>query len=293
MNSSHGVRRASRRPLARALTTLWHQRRHFASTRDWLIRWLDGLFKRLPVLGRLSSGPVWHVRVTGYEEPLVVRKTSKDWVALRETIFEGEYDPFLEYLRPAPQTIVDLGSNIGMSLRFWMHHFPDARLLGVEPDPENVETCRLNVAAGHGGERVQLFETCVGASGGCAFLDRSGQPMEYRILANRTRGALPVVARTVGEILAESGFSRIGLLKCDIEGGELELFRDCASWIARVDLLVAELHPPYDLQRLVEDLRRGGVRPEPLRRIEKAGGVELVGVRMDRKLATTRDTGLP
>ena len=51
---------------------------------------------------------------------------------------------------------------------------------------------------------------------------------------------------------------KIDLLKCDIEGAERELFEDCRSWIAQVNAIVIELHPPYTLTDLLVALKRGG-----------------------------------
>jgi heterodisulfide reductase subunit A-like polyferredoxin len=59
-------------------------------------------------------------------------------------------------------------------------------------------------------------------------------------------------------LLARRGLSRIHLLKCDIEGSEVELFRTCASWIARVDHLIVETHGEYRLANLYADLRAAG-----------------------------------
>ena len=50
----------------------------------------------------------------------------------------------------------------------------------------------------------------------------------------------------------------IDLLKCDIEGAESELFKDCGSWISRVGALVVELHPPYSSSQFQSDLKNSG-----------------------------------
>ena len=56
-------------------------------------------------------------------------------------------------------------------------------------------------------------------------------------------------AYTVDEILDESGFDRIDILKIDIEGAEKEVFEgDVGRWISRVNLLVLELHDREDLR---------------------------------------------
>ena len=55
--------------------------------------------------------------------------------------------------------IVDLGANVGMTVRLWMQHFPDARIIAVEPDEANLGVCRANAGGGHG--RVVFLHACV------------------------------------------------------------------------------------------------------------------------------------
>ncbi len=38
-----------------------------------------------------------------------------------------------------PENIIDLGANIGMSSLYLADRFPDAKIIGVEPDGENGE----------------------------------------------------------------------------------------------------------------------------------------------------------
>src|SRR3954453_19511957 len=61
---------------------------------------------------------------------------------LLELIFvERNYD--VEPLS-SPKVIVDLGSNIGLSVVFFASKYPGARVLGVEPDPGAFELLRRN-----------------------------------------------------------------------------------------------------------------------------------------------------
>ena len=61
---------------------------------------------------------------------------------LLELIFvERNYD--VEPLAP-PRVVVDLGSNIGLSVLFFACKYPGARVLGVEPDPGAFELLQRN-----------------------------------------------------------------------------------------------------------------------------------------------------
>jgi len=50
--------------------------------------------------------------------------------------------------------------------------------------------------------------------------------------------------------------ARIDVLKCDIEGSETEVFKDCSSWIRRVRCMAVEVHNPYRAANLRDDLCR-------------------------------------
>jgi hypothetical protein len=47
---------------------------------------------------------------------------------------------------------------------------------------------------------------------------------------------------TMEKLLEDEALDRIGILKCDIEGAEAEVFADCRSWIQRVDAMSVECH---------------------------------------------------
>ena len=67
-----------------------------------------------------------------------------------------------------------------------------------------------------------------------------------------------VAVVTMERVLAEAGVDSIDILKCDIEGAELELFEDCSSWINRVRAAVVECHDGLTAEALQAILHRNG-----------------------------------
>src|SRR5271169_1281292 len=66
-------------------------------------------------------------------------------VVLFEEIFlTGDY--FFSTTTSSPN-ILDCGSNIGMSILYFKNLYPDARILGFEPDPDTFGMLRRNVEA--------------------------------------------------------------------------------------------------------------------------------------------------
>src|SRR5690348_6242789 len=96
----------------------------------------------------VPSLPEWHVRipVLRHGERLKVAVGQyQDLEVLREIYLDSEYPDDLGI--GEPEVIVDLGANVGFTLLDFRRRYPDARLIGLEPDPIAFHTLRLNTAA--------------------------------------------------------------------------------------------------------------------------------------------------
>ena len=237
------------------------------------------IYNRILVHSRLplpARGRVRRVRPEGEPRPVLVRLGSSDWYCLEEVFLQGEYDMVVEHLArdgaPPIKTIVDLGANVGMSVRFWREAFPQARIVAVEPDSANIAMAARNVAEGHaeGTEPadVTFLEACVAAHPGKVYLDRSASEYAFR-MSDQANGAT-VEAITVPQVLERGEVQgQVDLLKCDIEGAEAQVFADCSAWIRRVNNLVIEIHAPYTLAQLLDHLSAAGVQPRVLHQADK------------------------
>jgi FkbM family methyltransferase len=180
------------------------------------------------------------------------------------------------------RTVVDLGANVGYSILVWKKRFPEARVVAVEPDEDNLQMCRKNVGSL---PSVSLVGGCVAARTGDVTLDRStGDAWEFRIASTTAEdrsGAGTVKAYSMPDLLRETGVKgTVDLLKCDIEGAERELFADCEPWISRVRRIIVELHKPYDSATFLTDVARGGVVTRDVT-VTHSGGNEVVYLRID------------
>jgi FkbM family methyltransferase len=196
----------------------------------------------------------------GMNHPFYLRLGSSD-LQLHQTIrFRGEYRPIQDREIRNVSQVVDLGSNAGYTIRLWERMFPAARIIGVEPDPENLRICRLNAHC-IPGAKVDLIQACVVGKSGTVFLDRSESEHRYKISTHHSDQTIEVVAMTVQEVLdAVDADLEISLMKCDVQGAEMEIFRNCKSWISRVRNLIVEVHPPYTVAELMKNLNENGWR---------------------------------
>lgn len=178
-----------------------------------------------------------------------------DWVLYNDIFVEHEYDPAIDLLveraRTAdrPLTLLDLGANVGyFTLRAADRLATEApgapvRFFLVEPSPlliGELERRVLSQPALRGS--VTLLQGLVGRQReGTGVLFESPLHFENSLVARRgvRRREVPYV-----DLDAALGSDRpVDLLKCDIEGAELEFLSAYPELLRRTSVAVFELHP--------------------------------------------------
>lgn len=235
-------------------------RGRYPRTRDWM--------SLLMVYGAHTMSGFAGVRRLRCRAPLpddpdsvTLRLGTADIHVLKEVFLTDVYSfatPALTAMKPV-RVVVDLGANIGMTVRLWSRLFPGSAVLAVEPDSANLQLCVAN--AGAAAERLRTVRCFVGAVARTAGIDRALGTWAYRMSDTSTADdgdTIPV--RTVPEILQEAhlGDARIDLLKCDIEGAEAEVFRGGPAWLRRVRCVLAEVHGAYTPEAIAADVRAAG-----------------------------------
>ena len=151
------------------------------------------------------------------------------------------------YLRHTlkPKVILDIGSNIGASILYFQHLFPQAKIFGFEPHPETFKLLQLNVA---GSDLVSLWNYGLGASDKRATVAFAGvdfSAFNPEISAERVPRAMPTECkiRHAGKALQELGISMVDLIKIDCEGAELDIFNALPEqMVTRCKWIVGEKH---------------------------------------------------
>jgi FkbM family methyltransferase len=239
---------------------LWNQRGEYSSSSGWLLSFYNRLLNSRIGWHLPGRGKICRVKLRSEKFPVFLRLGTTDWLVLEELIFNHGYDAAFQYQPQKVMTVLDLGSNIGLSLRIWASRFPEARIIGVEPDLGNLRVCTANVSTTGQAARVQLIWGCAAASERAAYMDsRLGEwAMRMQDTASDSN-AVRVEGLPVPEILRRANQQGdIDFMKCDIEGAEQELFRSCADWIGRVRTLLVELHAPYTTKQFLADIEQNG-----------------------------------
>jgi FkbM family methyltransferase len=188
----------------------------FERGRGWLLR-LSRLLLRDPI--SYNVGAASRIE-TGLE----------DGQALWTFMCLHEYDePFqcsLELLRPGT-VAVDVGANIGVWSLLAAERHPDVRIHAFEPVPAVAERLRRHVVL-NGIETIVTNVAAVAAENGVApfFAIRTANTGASSLFRRRSEAdeiSVPVV--TLDAYMERAGVVRIDVLKVDVEGAEILVFR--------------------------------------------------------------------
>jgi FkbM family methyltransferase len=188
-----------------------------------------------------------------------LRSHSSDISVLEELTLGATYEPVAAKARPDSRWIVDLGGNCGLSARWFLHRFPQSKVVVVEPEASNLVALRRNLA--DYADRVVVVAACAGGWERKVTLTSDNHEFAFAMsdLVDEESGDADVLTMPV--ILEHLAGADIDILKCDIEGAEEEVFDDCTAWIGRVGVAAIECHGDYTATGLAEDLRRNGMEP--------------------------------
>ncbi|MBU6399061.1 MAG: FkbM family methyltransferase [Verrucomicrobia bacterium] len=253
----------SRRRLGRNMIQANLKRLHFGwfwvSTK-LLGRGPVGVRLRLPQEARSRGRPSAPPEPGPFPEPFPFhyRAATTDLLVLEQVFVEHEYAA-AGIAPEGIEFILDLGSNIGLTALWWACRHPAARMILVEPDPDNFALLQQNTAPFK--DRCLLVNAAVSHTSGRTRFFRAEREYGHSIL--RTADCvseIEVQTLTLNALLDLAGFPRLDLLKMDIEGAERLLMPTIPSWNLVPRFLIAELHPPYEFKDFAGHCQQVGLR---------------------------------
>jgi FkbM family methyltransferase len=205
--------------------------------------------------------PAVSVKVRGVDHPLLMRPATSDLGTFSQIFVGREYAPLDDM--ESPRLVVDAGANVGYSSVYFLSRFPTADVIALEPDPDNAEVCRRNLALY--GDRARVLVRAVwphaarltilhygnlGDRAECGVQVAEG-PLDHDALPGHVHhGPNPPVpsgeveAVDLATVIDMAGLP-IDLLKMDIEEAECPVFGNGdLSWLRQVSNIAIELHNP-------------------------------------------------
>ena len=139
-------------------------------------------------------------------------------------------------------TILDCGSNIGVSVLYFTQRYPAATVTSFEADPLKAKLLATNVEANGLAGRVAVVAKAVGSSEGTAefHYDELDPGSLTSSLLRGHRDSTTVEVTTLSQHVRDG----VDMLKLDIEGSELDALEELerSGAIARVRQILVEIH---------------------------------------------------
>jgi FkbM family methyltransferase len=168
-------------------------------------RW-DRILKRAGIVSRTA-------KLGGYR--VSFRRCSTDEAFIENVLQREEY--FRPGYRPsAGQIVIDIGANMGCFTLAAARY--GARVIAVEPHPDNLRYLRRNVAANR--IDAEVIGAAVAASDGTCRLFTGSDTGYHSLRFNAGRGYTDVPAMTLSNLLAR--VEHCELMKIDCEGAEFD-----------------------------------------------------------------------
>lgn len=198
---------------------------------------LYGLKEGYKLFKKLESDNQENIQLFGLKYPINLRKKEASDIEVFHQVFvEKQYDTN-HYKNP--KTIIDAGANVGLFSVLMRNKFPDAKLISIEPDPENFEMVQKNLG---NYDNIHLLNKGVWSKDvKLKILDETAAKWGIRVVEDNENGKIEAIC--IDSIMKEFGLESIDLLKMDIEGSEKDVFsQNYENWLPKVKILVIELH---------------------------------------------------
>ena len=163
-----------------------------------------------------------------------------------EEIFVNKSYEFPKIEKPR---ILDIGSNIGLSVLFFKRYYPDAIIDAFEPDPNVFSCLEFNVETNNLTD-VKLHNKAAWIDNGHIQFSSSGADAGHISKENNGDNVIEIESIDLRDFLKGKYYD---FVKMDIEGAEVDVLPHCADLLLNTRFLFLEYHErPGEKQQLVK-----------------------------------------
>ena len=193
---------------------------------------------------------------------LIIRPFTTDLYLVNNLLLDnGEYDficsPKYSWIKDA-KVIVDAGACIGMFSRIISEMNKNALFISIEPEINNYNLLK---------ENTKCIDNNICKLAGlwnktCGLSVESSIGGEWGYFVRESSEKIDVNAIGINDILNEYNLEKIDILKCDIEGAEVEVFNESAkAWLDKVKMCIIEFHDrkiPGSSKKIIDMMLQNG-----------------------------------
>jgi FkbM family methyltransferase len=187
---------------------------------------------------------------------ITLRKNTSDFQVFHQIMVDQEYlavNNLLKKYQINLKTMVDCGANIGLSSLYFKSIYPDALVISLEPDQENVKQIEKNINLNKF-RGIHCLNKGVWSSNSPLLLKKDFRDGNYWsfYVEEAPMGIKPdVEGIDLKTIIRNYQLKTIDLLKIDIEGGERYLFDDKydLTYVLQITNCIAiEIHDEFQIR---------------------------------------------
>jgi len=200
------------------------------------------------VRARISKTPFETMIPGGYR--VTVRGGDSDFETIRQVFLRKEYDLANQSVRRRLKAfhdeivsrgktpvIIDAGANIGAAALWFKSIYPQAVIVSIEPETQNVELLRRNTRDVPG---IVVAHAAIGSTPGFVSVKLADTSWGVQTERSDTGEGCPII--TVDQALAMVDNGELFIVKIDIEGFEKDLFSADDGWIDSAKCVSIEPH---------------------------------------------------
>lgn len=183
-----------------------------------------------------------------------LRRNTSDSYVFKQIFILKEYAALVDIIksnRIDAKVILDCGANIGLTTMYLFRHFPEAKFHVFEPDEFNYLQLNKNLSAN---SIPCVFNNLAIWSKPAKIVMKSDfrDGESWSLRAEESVDGTGISAISIDAYCAQNDIQCIDILKIDIEGGEVELFKDAHfSFLQRVKVLCIEIHDEFNIREKI------------------------------------------
>ncbi len=183
-----------------------------------------------------------YVSLSFLKHPVFLRNIRSDELMFEQLFISKDYAVNVPF---EPETIIDLGANVGFASIYFANRFPNSRIIALEPETANFQAAQKNVQPY---KNIQLLHAAVwNKEMEVDVVDNGYGEAAFMIEENAEIATNKVPAYTIPHLMQMAGAkNHVDIIKMDIEGSEKDLFEfGYEEWLPNVKLLIVETHDRY------------------------------------------------
>jgi FkbM family methyltransferase len=177
------------------------------------------------------------LRVPNLKHSLFLRANTSDIPAFLDVFLKDEYK--IKFTNK-PSIVIDGGANIGLFTIKIKNEFPDAKIISIEPDPDNFKLLQKNVSK---------YDNIFLENSGIWFKDTKLKVYDkfdsgkWGMVVEEDLVDGSISAISMKSLMDKYSLDYIDVLKLDIETSEKQLFSEnYEDWLPKVKTIIIELH---------------------------------------------------